>query len=91
MKNTDITKGHSFTNEVQVNFNVICALVLDGVGRHVNGTDIVTINQCGLAQRRMQLRQQLADPSGLSDCISNSTVLSLSTGAGDRILTLGGP
>jgi hypothetical protein len=37
MKNTNITKSHFVTNEVKVNFNVLGALMLDEVGRHING------------------------------------------------------
>ena len=41
-------------NEVKINFHMLGALVLDRVGRHINCVDIITINQSGAADRRMQ-------------------------------------
>jgi hypothetical protein len=38
----------------------------------------------------MKLLEKLAQPARLSHTISNSPILSLSTGAGDHILLLGG-
>jgi hypothetical protein len=91
MKNTNITKSHFVTDEVKVNLDMLGTLVLDGVWRHINNTDIVTIYQCGPAQGSVQLRAKLTNPSGFSNCICNSTILRLGTRAGDRILTLGWP
>jgi hypothetical protein len=49
VKATDSSKGHSFLNEVKINLNVLGTLVLNGVGRHVDGADVVTIDQGGFA------------------------------------------
>ena len=54
MKNTNVTESHELTNKVKVNLDMFGALMLDGVGRHVNSTDVVTINQGGAAQRGMK-------------------------------------
>lgn len=39
----------------------------------------------------MELLKELAEPARLSHTISDSVVLSLNTGAGDHVLTFGGP
>ena len=90
MKDTDSSKGHSFSNEVKINLNVLGTLMLNGVGRHVYGVDIVTIDQGRLAERCVQLSQELAQPGSLSYGIGYSTILSFNTGAGDNVMPLGG-
>ena len=44
MKDADSSKGHSFSNKVKINLNVLCTLMLNEVGRHVDVTDVVTID-----------------------------------------------
>ena len=90
VKNADSTKSHSFSDEVKINLNVLGTLMLNRVGRHVHGADIVAVDQCGMAQGCMQLRQQLAQPRSFGDSIGDRTILSFSTGASDRVLALGG-
>ena len=50
MEDSNLTKSHLFADEVDVNLNVLRALVVDGVGRHVDGTDIVTEDNSGGGQ-----------------------------------------
>ena len=64
------------------------SLMLNRVGGHVDGADVVTIHQRSSAKRGMK---QLAQPSSLSDTVGHGAILSLGTGSGDSILTLGGP
>jgi len=47
MQNTKITNDNSLSDEVKIDFNVLGALMLNRVGSHVDGTDVVTIHQCG--------------------------------------------
>jgi hypothetical protein len=37
MENSNLTKGHLFADEVNVDLDVLRSLVVDGVGRHVDG------------------------------------------------------
>lgn len=39
----------------------------------------------------MKLLKELAEPTSLSDGVGNSSVLGLGAGAGDSMLSLGGP
>ena len=55
MQNTKITNGDSLPDEVKIDLNVLGALMLNRVGGHVDGTDVVAIHQCGMPERGMQL------------------------------------
>jgi hypothetical protein len=50
MENSNLTKGHLFADEVNVDLDVLRSLVVDGVGRHVDGADIVAENDSGGGQ-----------------------------------------
>ena len=41
MENPNLTKGHLFADEVNVDLDVLRSLVVDGVGRHVDYNDVV--------------------------------------------------
>lgn len=90
MQDTDIANGDVFPHEVEINLNVLGALVLNRVGGEVEGADVVTVDQGALCQRGVELHEELAEPAGLGHAIGDSPVLSLSTGAGDDGLALGG-
>jgi hypothetical protein len=47
----DITDGHAFLHRVEVDLDMLHALVLDG---EVDGTDIVIIDECALRQRSVE-------------------------------------
>jgi hypothetical protein len=49
MVNKDLADGDLLTNEVEVNLNVPCDLVLDGVGGEVDGVDVATLYKHALA------------------------------------------
>jgi hypothetical protein len=55
MEDADITNGDLLTNEVEINLNVLYALVLYEVGGEVDDADIVAIDKCALGQRTMKL------------------------------------
>ena len=88
MKNTDSTKSDTLTDEVEVDFHVLGALVLNWVGGEVDGADIVTVDEGGRLQRVMQLLEKLLQPGSFSNAISNSAILGFSAGPGDGRLPL---
>jgi hypothetical protein len=53
MKDTNIPNGDLVTNEVKINLNMLGALVLNRVRGHVDGTNIVAIDQAAASQRGM--------------------------------------
>lgn len=91
MENTDVTSGNALPNKVEINLYMFGALMLNGVRGHVDGADIVIVDESSVAQRGAKLENKLAQPDHLSNCIGDSSVFGLGTGAGDCILPLGGP
>jgi len=91
MKDTKITNGNPLPDEVEVNLNMFGALMLDWIGGHVDGADVIAIHQCGLAEGVVQLLQELTQPGSLGDTINHCAILSFCTRSGDGVLTLGGP
>jgi hypothetical protein len=76
---------------VEINLDVLGALVLDGVGGHVDGADVVAVDQRRAARRSMKLEEQLSEPCGLGNAVGHNTILSFGAGAGHRVLPLRGP
>jgi hypothetical protein len=50
-----MTDGHVFPHKVEVDLNMPRALVLNGVGREVDGVDVVTVDECAFHQRSVEL------------------------------------
>jgi hypothetical protein len=48
MQGVDITNGNAFPNEVEVDLDMLCTLVLNRVGGEVDGTDIVIVDESAL-------------------------------------------
>jgi hypothetical protein len=44
----DIIDGNAFLDEVEVDIDVLCTLVLNGVGGEVDNADVVTIDESAL-------------------------------------------
>jgi len=91
MKDPNLAKGHLLAHKVNVNLNMLRALVVDRIGRHVDGADVVAEDHRSLGQLKMELLKELPQPTALGHNVSHSTVFCLSTRAGDRGLAFGGP
>jgi hypothetical protein len=63
MEYTSFTKSNTVTDEMKINLNMFGSLVLDGVGRHVHGADIVTIDHCSSGRGVMELLEKLPKPA----------------------------
>jgi hypothetical protein len=48
VQDADITDGEAFSNEVEVDLDMLCTLVLNEVGGEVDGVDIVTVDKSAL-------------------------------------------
>ena len=55
MKNVDSSCSNTLPNKVEINLDVLGALMLNGVGRHIYCADIIAVNQSSLIERNMQL------------------------------------
>jgi len=78
-------------NKVKIDLDVFGALMLHQVCREIQCTDIITINECRTFKGNVQLQKQLTKPGGLGNCVSNGTVLSVSTRTGHSGLSLRRP
>jgi hypothetical protein len=45
MKDADVADGNLLRNEVEINLNVLCVLVLNGVGGEVDDANVVTVDK----------------------------------------------
>jgi hypothetical protein len=55
VQDVDITDGHTFLHKVEVDLDMLRALVLNGVGEDVDGTNIVTVDEGALRQQSVEL------------------------------------
>jgi hypothetical protein len=78
-----ISDANPFTNEVEIELNLLRALTLDGVGREVYDTDVVTIDKGASCQQTVQLLEYLTKPCHLGDYVGHNAVLGLGARAGD--------
>jgi hypothetical protein len=91
MQHANLAHGNMIANEVKIDLDVLGALVLDGVRRHVDGANVVAEHNRSWRRWSMKLVEELANPSSLGNGIGHSTVLSLSAGMRDRVLPLRRP
>ena len=91
MKNTNFAESHLLADEVDVDLNVLGTAVVNRVGSHVDGADIVAVDHGSYLQRDMEFLKELAQPTTFGDHMSNSPVLGLRTGPGHRGLPFGRP
>ena len=91
MKNTNFAESHLLANEVDVDLNVLGTTVVDRIGSHVDGADVVAVDHGSHLQRDMKFLKELAQSATLGDNMSNSPVLGLRTGPGYRGLPFGRP
>jgi hypothetical protein len=55
VQDMNITDGHAFPHKVEVDLDMLHALVLNGIGREVDGTDVVAVDEGALYQRSVEL------------------------------------
>jgi hypothetical protein len=63
MEDTNVPDGNTLADKVEINLDMLGALMLDGVGGEVGGADVVAIDQSGLRQGVVQLHKQLMKPT----------------------------
>jgi hypothetical protein len=63
---------------VEVDLDMLGALVLTRVGGEVDGTNIVIVDECALHQWFVELLKSLPQPACLGYTIGNCPILSLS-------------
>jgi hypothetical protein len=48
VQDADITDGHAFPHKVEVDLDMLCALVLNGVGGEVDDANVVVVDEGAL-------------------------------------------
>jgi hypothetical protein len=54
MENSNIINGNPLTDEMEIDLNVLRALVLNWIGGQINCTNVITVDQCTPRQQSMQ-------------------------------------
>jgi hypothetical protein len=91
VEDANIFNGDMLADEVEVNFNMLGALMLDGFGGEVDRTDVVTVDQGVPQPGAVQLQKQLMEPAGLHHAVDHNAILHLNTRMRDDVLALQGP
>jgi hypothetical protein len=91
MEDVDLTDDNLLSDKMKINLHMLGALMLNGVGGEVHGTDIIVVDEGAPRQQGLELVEQLTQPGALSHAVSNGTIFGLSVGVGDDGLLLGRP
>jgi hypothetical protein len=91
MEYADLTDDDSLSDKMKINLHRFGALMLNGVGGEVHGTDVVTVDESAPRRRTLELMEQLAQPGGLSHAVGDGAVLGFHARPRDDHLPLGRP
>jgi hypothetical protein len=80
---------HSRT-KVEVDLDMLCALVMNEIGGEADGADVVTVDEIVFWQWSMELLEELLELTSFSHAVGHGAILRLDTRLGDDILALGG-
>jgi hypothetical protein len=59
MKNSNVTESNLLMNKVDVQLDVLCATMMNGVGGEVDSGDVVAEDDIGLVNRTGKLRETI--------------------------------
>ena len=60
MENSNVTEGDLLSNEVEIDLNMFCPLMLHRIAGEIYSTNVVTIYQSGMARRVLKVEKQLS-------------------------------
>lgn len=89
MQNSNITNSNTITDELEIDLNMLDALMLDWIAGYINCTNVITVDQSGTMQRIVKLLKELVQPGGFGNSICHGMVLSFRTGLRYSVLALG--
>jgi hypothetical protein len=81
MQYADLAQSDLLVDKVNINLDMLGAPMMNRIGRHVDCTHIVTINDSRMSNRDVELLKKLSKPAAFDDSMGDDTVLSPSTGA----------
>jgi hypothetical protein len=91
VQDADITDGNAFPDEVEVDLDMLCMLVLNGVGGELDGADVVAVGESVLWQWSMELLDELPKSTSFSHIVGHGMILCLAVWSRDDVLALWGP
>jgi hypothetical protein len=77
VQDMDITDGNTFSDEVNVDLDMLGALMLNGVGGEVDNVDVVMVDVSTIRQWGKELLEELSYPTSFRHVVGLGTVLSL--------------
>ena len=77
MENTHISKSDALANKMEVDLHMLSALMLYWISREIYGADVVAEDDGSSLKRTLELVEKLTKPTGLSNGICHSAILSL--------------
>jgi hypothetical protein len=84
VQDANITDGNMFSDEVNVDLDMLRTLVLNRVGGGVDDAYVVTVDESALGQRSMELLEELLEPTSFSHAVGPGTIHSLGALTGRR-------
>jgi hypothetical protein len=78
VEDTNVPDGNVLTDKVNINLNMLDALVLNGVGGEVDDANVVVVDQSGPRQGAVELHKELTKPTHLCHIVGHDVVLCLS-------------
>jgi hypothetical protein len=91
MEHPNLSQSNLVTDKVNVNLDVLHATMVDKISGHIDSAKIVTVHDVHRGNGHVELLEKLTKPTALGHGMGNRAVVSLSTGARDGRLALGGP
>jgi hypothetical protein len=88
IEDANISNGDALADEVEINLNILCALMLGGVGGEVGSADVVAADEGNPRQGLVQLLNKLTEPAHHCHVVGHDAVLCLSTRTGDDVSEL---
>lgn len=79
MLDPDLTECNVVMHKVNVDLNMFGPLMMNRISREVDSRDIITINKSGRLSTTAKVRKKLMKPGGISNCICDNMVFSVST------------
>ena len=91
MQHSNLSQRNLVTDEVDINLNMLRATVMNRIDHHIDGTDVVTIDDDHRSNRDVKFLEKLVQPATLGDSMGDGAILSLRAGAGNCSLAFGRP
>jgi len=77
MQDPNLSQSHLLANKMNINLDVLCATMMDGISSHIYSTNVVIVDNSSLGEGNMKLLKQLTQPTTLSNNMCNCPIFSL--------------